>query len=159
MILDLSDLKAKFAFPRFDPSHQGSSTCEGVPVPGGASGAWRTLRGGVSLSVDEAPPRYTRLRLRATSPSPVCDVPQLRLRGGENTAGQGLQGLRPLNLEIRAGVHAGEVELTADAVRGIAVHNGARVAALAGGSEILVSSTVRGPRRRLWPRVRRRRRA
>jgi class 3 adenylate cyclase len=53
------------------------------------------------------------------------------------------QGLRPLNLEIRAGVHAGEVELTADDVRGIAVHIGARVAALAGGSEILVSSTVK----------------
>ena len=49
------------------------------------------------------------------------------------------QGLRPLNL----GVHAGEVELTADDVRGMAVHIGARVAALAGGSEILVSSTVK----------------
>ena len=54
-----------------------------------------------------------------------------------------VQGLRPLDLEIRAGVHAGEVELAADDVRGIAVHIGARVAALAGGSEILVSSTVK----------------
>ena len=53
------------------------------------------------------------------------------------------EGLRPADLEIRAGVHAGEVELAGDDVRGIAVHIGARVAALARGSEILVSSTVK----------------
>jgi len=53
------------------------------------------------------------------------------------------EGLRPADLEIRAGVHAGEVELAGDDVRGIAVHIGARVAALASGSEILVSSTVK----------------
>ncbi|MFL5737919.1 MAG: alpha/beta fold hydrolase [Actinomycetota bacterium] len=51
--------------------------------------------------------------------------------------------LEPLHLEIRAGVHAGEVEMEGDEVRGIAVHIGARVAALAGPSEILVSSTVK----------------
>ena len=51
--------------------------------------------------------------------------------------------LRELGLEIRAGVHTGEVELTDDGVQGIAVHIGARVAAIAGPSEVLVSSTVR----------------
>jgi class 3 adenylate cyclase len=51
--------------------------------------------------------------------------------------------LQPLQLEIRVGVHAGEVEIEGDDVRGIAVHIGARVAALAGASEILVSSTVK----------------
>ena len=50
----------------------------------------------------------------------------------------------PLGLEIRAGCHTGEVERAGDdEVRGIAVHIGARVAALAGASEILVSSTVK----------------
>lgn len=48
-----------------------------------------------------------------------------------------------LGLEIRAGLHTGEVELVQDKVRGIAVHIGARVAALAGPSEVLVSSTVK----------------
>ena len=51
--------------------------------------------------------------------------------------------MRPLGIEIRAGCHTGEIELAGDAVRGIAVHIGARVAAMAGPSEVLVSSTVK----------------
>jgi pimeloyl-ACP methyl ester carboxylesterase/class 3 adenylate cyclase len=46
-------------------------------------------------------------------------------------------------LPVRAGVHTGECELMGDDVGGIAVHIGARVAALAKGGEVLVSSTVR----------------
>ena len=48
-----------------------------------------------------------------------------------------------LGLEIRAGLHCGEVEIVGDDVAGIAVHTGARVAALADANEVLVSSTVR----------------
>jgi class 3 adenylate cyclase len=48
-----------------------------------------------------------------------------------------------LGIEIRVGIHAGEVEVRGDDVAGMAVHIGARVAALAGPSEVLVSSTVR----------------
>jgi len=48
-----------------------------------------------------------------------------------------------LGLEIRAGLHTGEVELAGDNIKGIAVHIGARVAALAGAGEILVSTTVK----------------
>jgi class 3 adenylate cyclase len=44
---------------------------------------------------------------------------------------------------IRAGVHTGECELVGDDLAGLAVHIGARVAALAGSGEILVSSTVK----------------
>ncbi len=51
--------------------------------------------------------------------------------------------VRPLGLEIRAGLHTGEVELAGDAVRGITVHIGARVAAAAGPGEVLVSSMVK----------------
>jgi pimeloyl-ACP methyl ester carboxylesterase/plasmid stabilization system protein ParE len=50
---------------------------------------------------------------------------------------------RDLGLEARAGVHTGEVERDATAVRGIAVHTAARIAAMAGANEVLVSSTVR----------------
>ena len=85
-----------------------------------------------------------------------------RFRGSEvDTAGDGflatfdgparaarcaraIQGaVRELGLEVRAGVHTGEVELTDGKVAGIAVHTGARVAALAGAGEVLVSSTVK----------------
>ncbi len=52
-------------------------------------------------------------------------------------------GVRELGLEIRAGLHTGEVELEGDAVRGIAVHIGARVSSLAGPNEVLVSQTVK----------------
>jgi class 3 adenylate cyclase len=51
--------------------------------------------------------------------------------------------VRALSLEIRAGVHTGEVETVEGQVSGLAVHIGARVGALAGPSEILASSTVR----------------
>jgi class 3 adenylate cyclase len=50
---------------------------------------------------------------------------------------------RSLGVEVRVGVHTGEVELDGTAVRGIAVHIGARVASRAGPGEVLVSSTVK----------------
>jgi pimeloyl-ACP methyl ester carboxylesterase len=53
------------------------------------------------------------------------------------------QAVMPLGLEVRAGVHTGEIEIMDDDVGGIAVHIGARVAALAGPGEVLVSSTVK----------------
>jgi class 3 adenylate cyclase/pimeloyl-ACP methyl ester carboxylesterase len=48
-----------------------------------------------------------------------------------------------LGLNIRAGCHTGEIELAGDHVRGLAVHIGARVGALAAAGEVLVSSTVK----------------
>jgi class 3 adenylate cyclase len=48
-----------------------------------------------------------------------------------------------VGLEIRAGVHTGEVEVRGDDLGGIGVHIGARVAALAEAGEVLVSRTVR----------------
>jgi pimeloyl-ACP methyl ester carboxylesterase/class 3 adenylate cyclase len=50
---------------------------------------------------------------------------------------------RPLGLEVRSGLHTGEIELQGDDVAGLAVHIGARVAALAGAGEVLATSTVR----------------
>ncbi len=51
--------------------------------------------------------------------------------------------VRPLGPEVRAGCHTGEIQLVGEGVAGVAVHIGARVAALAGPSEVLVSSTVK----------------
>jgi class 3 adenylate cyclase len=57
-----------------------------------------------------------------------------------------IDAVQVLGIEVRVGIHAGEVEVRGalkDDVAGMAVHIGARVAALAGASEVLVSSTVR----------------
>jgi class 3 adenylate cyclase len=51
--------------------------------------------------------------------------------------------LRTLGLDIRAGVHTGEVERRSEGMAGIGVHIAARVLALAGAGEVLVSRTVR----------------
>lgn len=67
------------------------------------------------------------------------DGPARAVRCAESIAAA----IRPLGLEIRAGVHTGEVELVGERIQGIAVHIGARVAALAGPSEVWASSTVK----------------
>lgn len=51
--------------------------------------------------------------------------------------------LRRLGLEVRAGLHTGEVEVRGGDIGGIAVNTGARIAALAGAGEVLASSTVK----------------
>lgn len=50
---------------------------------------------------------------------------------------------RPLGVEVRTGLHTGEIELMGSDVGGISVHIGARVSALATSGEVLVSSTVK----------------
>jgi len=51
--------------------------------------------------------------------------------------------LARMQLDVRAGVHTGEVEILGEGIGGIAVHIGARVAALAGAGEVLVTRTVK----------------
>ncbi len=51
--------------------------------------------------------------------------------------------VKPLGIEIRAGVHTGECERVGEKLAGIAVHTGARVLSCAGPSEVWVSGTVR----------------
>ena len=51
--------------------------------------------------------------------------------------------LGALGIDVRAGIHTGEVELRGDDVAGMAVHIGARVSALADPGEVVVSSTVK----------------
>jgi pimeloyl-ACP methyl ester carboxylesterase len=51
--------------------------------------------------------------------------------------------VRRLGLEVRAGLHTGECEVMGPKLGGVAVHIGARIAALAKGGEVLVSNTVK----------------
>ncbi len=54
-----------------------------------------------------------------------------------------IEAVRAIGIDVRAGVHTGETELLGDDVGGMAVHIGARVGALAGAGEVLVTQTVR----------------
>src|SRR5262249_31523459 len=67
------------------------------------------------------------------------DGPARAIRCAQSVSEQ----VRELGLELRAGLHTGECELYDQKVAGIAVSIGARVAALAGPNEVLVSSTVK----------------
>jgi class 3 adenylate cyclase len=51
--------------------------------------------------------------------------------------------VRVIGIEVRAGLHTGEIELLPDDVAGVAVHIGSRIASLAGAGEVFASSTVR----------------
>ncbi len=54
-----------------------------------------------------------------------------------------VEAVKPLGIEIRTGAHTGEVTLSGDDLAGLGVHVAARVAALAGTSEVWASSTVK----------------
>ena len=64
-------------------------------------------------------------------------------------------GMGSLGLQIKAGLHVGECESLDNSIAGIAVHIGARVVAVAGPGEVLVSSTVQGIGNGLRDRIRR----
>ena len=67
------------------------------------------------------------------------DGPARAIRCAQSTIEAG----RPLGVEIRAGLHTGEIERADHGVAGVGVHIGARVGALAGAGEVWVSSTVK----------------
>ena len=62
---------------------------------------------------------------------------------GVRCASAMIDAVADLDIRIRAGLHTGDVELAAGSLHGIAVHAAARVSALAGPSEVLVSSVTR----------------
>ncbi len=53
------------------------------------------------------------------------------------------ESIRPLGIEIRAGLHTGEITIAGGNAHGVAVHAASRIAALAGPGEVLVSGTTR----------------
>jgi class 3 adenylate cyclase len=69
----------------------------------------------------------------------VFDSPTRAVRAGAAMA----RSARDMGLPIRVGVHTGEVEMVGEDVRGLAVHLAARVMAVAGPDEVVVSSTTR----------------
>ena len=103
--------------------------------------AWRELLGAHHAAVRRELERFQGQEVDTAGDGFLAtfDGPARAVRCGR--AIQGAVG--ELGLEVRAGLHTGEVELAGEKVTGIAVHTGARVAALAERGEVLVSSTVK----------------
>jgi class 3 adenylate cyclase len=68
----------------------------------------------------------------------MFDVPQRAIRCAMAIR----DAVQSLGIEVRAGLHTGECEVRGDDIGGIGVHIGARVSALAGPNDVLVSSTL-----------------
>jgi class 3 adenylate cyclase len=101
---------------------------------------WRALVGEHNRKASAAIDRHRGRLVKTTGDGVLArfDGPERAVRGAAaiRDAAEGL------GLAIRAGVHTGEVETIAGDVRGIAVHMAARIMAVAGTGEILVSATV-----------------
>jgi pimeloyl-ACP methyl ester carboxylesterase len=102
---------------------------------------WRDLLNRHNAIVRGEIERYRGREVNTTGDGFVAcfDGPARAVRCALATA----EAIRPLGLEIRAGVHTGECHLQGDQISGIALHIGARIATLAGPGEVLVSSTVK----------------
>jgi class 3 adenylate cyclase len=105
---------------------------------GGAS--WRDLVGEHNRRASDAIDRHRGRLVKTTGDGVLAqfDGPERAVRAADSIRAAA----KILGLDIRAGVHSGEVEMTAGDLRGIAVHTAARIMAEAGSGEILVSATV-----------------
>ena len=103
--------------------------------------AWRTVQEGHDQIVRAQLARCRGREIRRMGDGFLAtfDGPGRAVRCAQAISGA----VRPLGIEIRAGLHTGEIQLAGDDIEGLAVAIGARVGALAGPSEILVSSTVK----------------
>jgi class 3 adenylate cyclase len=101
---------------------------------------WRGLLDEHDATVDVELTRHRGRKVKTTGDGVLAlfDGPARAVRCGEALR----DGLRGLGIEIRAGLHTGEVEVRGDDVGGIAVHIAARVLGLASPGEVLVSRTV-----------------
>jgi class 3 adenylate cyclase len=102
---------------------------------------WRELLDGHETVVRRELARHRGTEVKTTGDGFLAtfDGPARGIRCARSIA----EGVRPLGIEIRAGLHTGECELRNGDVGGIAVHTGARVSSQAKAGEVLVSSTVK----------------
>jgi pimeloyl-ACP methyl ester carboxylesterase len=102
---------------------------------------WRDLLGHHHATIRRSLSRFRGREIKTTGDGVLAtfDGPARGVRCACAIADE----IRPLGIDVRAGLHTGECEMIGDDVSGIAVHIGARVAALAGAGEVLVSSTVK----------------
>jgi class 3 adenylate cyclase len=102
---------------------------------------WRTLMHAHDTLVSEQLDRYRGNVIKSTGDGVLAtfDAPARAIRCALSIA----DGVRSLGLEIRAGLHTGEVHLVNGDIQGISVHIASRVADIAQAHEVLVSRTVK----------------
>jgi pimeloyl-ACP methyl ester carboxylesterase/class 3 adenylate cyclase len=102
---------------------------------------WRELLAAYQDAVRQQLARFRGREIKTLGDGCLAtfDGPARAIRCGQAIA----EVARELGLEVRVGLHCGEVEVMGDDVGGIAVHIAARVGTEAGASEVLVSSTVK----------------
>jgi class 3 adenylate cyclase len=103
--------------------------------------AWRRLLEEHDRLVRQALDRHRGREIKSTGDGFLAtfDGPARGLRCAASIS----EGVRTLGIEVRAGLHTGEVEVMNGDIGGLAVHIGARVMGAAGPGEVLVSSTVK----------------
>ena len=103
--------------------------------------AWRILRAEHDRVVRESLKRYRGREIETAGDSFLAtfDGPARAIRCARAIQ----EAVGPLGLRVRAGLHVGECEVFEHGIRGLAVNITARVAALAGRDEVLVTSTVK----------------
>lgn len=103
--------------------------------------AWKELRGRHDELVRRQLVYYRGREVKSMGDGFLAtfDGPARAVRCARSIVGD----LKQLGIEVRAGVHTGECDISSDDISGIAVHIGARVGALARAGEVLVSSTVK----------------
>jgi class 3 adenylate cyclase len=103
--------------------------------------AWAELVDTHDLTVRNAVERFQGRVVDTTGDGvfALFDSPSSALRAATRIHEQ----LRAVGLDVRAGVHTGEIEVIGAAARGVAVHTAARVMSVSGGGRIVASRTVR----------------
>jgi pimeloyl-ACP methyl ester carboxylesterase len=104
--------------------------------------AWRALRDRHDAIVRRELARFRGREIESTGDGFLAtfDGPARAVRCGEAI----VEAVKTLGLEVRVGLHTGEIEIMADDdIRGIAVHIASRVLGLAGANEVLVTGTLR----------------
>jgi class 3 adenylate cyclase len=148
VIFDFAGAMGTFAKPSIDAMDRVLTTLLFTDIVGSTAraerlgdGAWQDLLGRHNRLVRRELDRYRGREVATTGDGFLAtfDSAARAVTCGAAIA----RAVGALDLQIRAGVHTGEVEVVAGNVRGVSVHAAARIAALAAPGEVLVSGTTR----------------
>jgi class 3 adenylate cyclase len=139
--------RRNFGAPAREPTSRYLATILFVDIVGSTElvrrlgdGAWRDLLADHNTNARAVLERYRGVEIGTIGDGLLAtfDSPANAVRAADEIG----RSARDLGMDVRGGVHTGEVERAGDDVRGIAVHHAARVAAAAGAGEVLVSSAA-----------------
>lgn len=147
VIVDFAGAMGTFAKPAIEAADRFLTTLLFTDIVGSTSvaerlgdGPWQDLLGRHNRLVRRELDRYRGREVATTGDGFLATFDSAARAVG--CAAAIARAVETLDLQVRAGVHTGEVESIAGNVRGVTVHAAARVAALAGPGEVLVSSTT-----------------